>query len=142
MEEKFIKQLKQDLNGSDFGSKQDDLQIWYNKEGDCLQFKTIPNVATIGKRIDEYLTLYISIEDEKPIGFQLKDVRALIKDLGVDLMAVQAGYVSGDKSLVSITALMLKALVKMPESINRFSGYANAFRTIVKDVDNVKIPVA
>lgn len=141
MEEKFIRQLKQDLEGSDFGSRQDDLQIWYNKEGDCFQFKTMQHVATMGKRIDEYLTLYISIEDGKPVGFQLKDINALIKELDIDLMAVQAGYVSGDKSLVSITALMLRALVKMPESVNRISGYTDAFRTMVKDVDNVKIPV-
>ena len=141
MEETFIEQLKRDSKTEDFGSEKDNLQIWYNKEGDCLQFKTKQHVAMIGKRIDEYLTLYISLEDGKPIGFQLKDIHALIKELDMDAMAVQAGYVSEDKSLVSITALIFKAFIKRPESIDRIAGYTDAFRAIVKETDNVKIPV-
>lgn len=142
MEEKLIKQLKQDLEGSDFGSKQNDLLIWYNKEGDCIQFKT-KHVATIGRRIDRYLTLYISVEDKQPIGFQLKDIHALFDEYDLDLMAVQADYTSGDKKLVSVTAtgLILKAFTKMPESINRFSGYEEAFRTMVGKNVEVDIPL-
>lgn len=141
MEEKFIEQLKQDLKGADFGSKQDNLQLWYNKEGDCIQFKTMQHVPVARRRIDEYLTLYISIENKKPIGFQLKDIHALIAEHG-NLMTVQAGYTFTDKSVISITALILKAFVKMPESINRFSGYRDAFSTMARDVENLEIPIA
>lgn len=141
MEEKFITQLKQDIEGKDFGSRQDDLQLWYNEEGDCIQFKTM-HVATIRKRIDEYLTLYISIEDNKPIGFQLKDIHALINEHKMDSIIVQADYSSSDKKLVSISMLIFEAFVKMPRTINRTSGYAEAFRTIARDVDSVEIPTA
>ncbi|MFQ5964686.1 MAG: hypothetical protein ACE5KZ_10405 [Candidatus Scalinduaceae bacterium] len=141
MEKEFINQIMQDAKGSDFGSKQHDLQIWYNQEGDCIHFKTM-HVATIRKRIDEYLTLYLSIEDKKPIGFQLKDIHALFNVYDMDLMAVQADYTSKDKRLVSITTLMLKAFAKIPSpTINRFSGYSDAFRTIPKDADKVEIPI-
>jgi hypothetical protein len=141
MEDAFIKQLQQDTEGSEFGSGQDELQLWYNQEGDCIQFITM-HVATIGKRIDEYLTLYVSIEDNKPIGFQLKDIHALINKYDMDVMAVQADYTSQDKRLVSIATLMLKTFAKMPETINRISGYSEAFRTIARDAScNVEIPV-
>ncbi|MFQ5962769.1 MAG: hypothetical protein ACE5KZ_00615 [Candidatus Scalinduaceae bacterium] len=141
MEEKFIEQVTQGLKGSDFGSKQHEPQIWYNKEGDCIQFKT-RHVATIRKRIDEYLTLYATMEDEDPIGFQLKDIHALASVHDIDLMAIQADYTSRDKKLVSISMLIFKAFAKRPPSINRISGYTDAFRTMVKDGDNVKIPVS
>ncbi len=115
MEEDFIKQLEQDIAGIDFGSKQDDLQMWYNERGDCIQFKTM-NVPAIRERIDECLTLYFSIEDQKPIGFQLKDIKALANLLDVDIM-VKADITSSDKSLISITALILfKAYTQMPET--------------------------
>jgi hypothetical protein len=137
MEEKFITRLKQNLKGSDFGSKQDDVHLWYNEEGDCIQFKTT-HVATIGKRVDEYLTLYISVENQKPIGFQLKDVQALLNAQNLDLMAVQVDYASLDKSLVSVSMLIFEAYSKMPTTINRKFGYSEAIRTMVKD--KVEIP--
>ncbi|MCP4987406.1 MAG: hypothetical protein GY928_15520 [Colwellia sp.] len=99
------------------------------------------HVATIGKRVDEYLTLYVSIEDQKPIGFQLKDIHALFNVYDADLMKVQADYTSKDKRLVSIATLMLKAFSKAPSpTINRISGYSDAFRTMVKGTDSVEIP--
>ena len=64
MEETFITHLRQELQRSDYGSKHGDIQIWYNEAGDCIQFKTTDHIATRGKRIDEYLTLYVAIEDE------------------------------------------------------------------------------
>ena len=144
MAETFVSQLEQDIKGPDFGSKQDVLRIWYNKEGDCVQFKTMPNVATKRKRIDGYLTLYVSIEDGKTIGFQLKDIRALIEEHGdAGIMDVQAGYTTEDKRLVSITAtaLILIALKKSTDFVNRISGYEDAIRTVPKE-DSLEIPVA
>ena len=139
MEKKFTKQLDQDIAGSDFGSKQDDLQMWYNERGDYIQFKTM-SIPTIRERIDEFLTLYISIEDQKPIGFQLKDIEALANLHDVGIM-VKADIASSDKSLVSITALILfKAYTQMPESEDRRSGYGEAFRTLArKDLETSAI---
>lgn len=139
MEDTFLKELNKDIQSDDFGSGQNDPVIWYNEEGDCLQFKTM-HVATIGKRIDEYLTLYLSAEDDKPIGFQLKDIHALYSKHDADLMAVHADYTSKDRILISVSMLMLKAFKKKAESINRLSGYSEAF-SITRDVDKVEIPV-
>ncbi len=57
-------------------------------------------VATLGKRIDEFLTLYISMKDKKAIGFQLKDIHALINKYDVDLITVQADYASSTMSIL------------------------------------------
>ena len=140
MEEEFIKQLKNDIKSPEFGSKQDDHLMWYNKEGDCIHFKTM-DVDIIGKRIDEFLTLYISIEEHKPVGFQLKDIHALTSAHDIDLM-VQADVTTKDKRLISISMLILKAFDKKPANISRFSGYADAVGVMAKDAYNVEIPVA
>ncbi len=128
------------MKSKEFGSGKDTAKIWYNSVGDCIQFKT-DHVPSMRKRIDEYLTLYLTLEDQKPIGFQLKDVHALINKYEIDLFAVQAEYTPADKKLISITTLILKAFSKMPANPNRISGYTDAFNTIVKDEDKVEIPV-
>ena len=139
MEETFLEELQRGIQSDDFGSEQDNPTIWYNEEGDCLQFKTM-HVATIGKRIDEYLTLYLSAEDNKPIGFQLKDIHALYNKHDADLMAVHADYTSKGRILISMSMLMLKAFKKKEESINRLTGYSEAF-SITRGVDKVELPV-
>lgn len=140
MEEEFIKQLEKDIKSPEFGSKRDDLLMWYNKEGDCIHFKTM-DVDIVGKRIDEFLTLYISIEEQKPVGFQLKDIHALTSAHDIDLM-VQADVATKDKRLISINMLIFKAFAKKPPNINRFSGYTDAIGVMAKDAYNVEIPVA
>ncbi len=140
MEDTFLEELKRDIQSDDFGSGHDAPNIWYNEDGDCLQFKTT-HVATIGKRIDEYLTLYLSAENNEPIGFQLKDIHALYSKHDADLMSVQADYTSEGKILISMSMLMLKAFKKKKESINRLTGYSEAF-SITRGVDRVEIPVA
>jgi hypothetical protein len=138
--EEFIKQLENDIKSPEFGSKQDDHLMWYNKEGDCIHFKTM-DVDITRKRIDEFLTLYISIDERKPIGFQLKDIHALTSLLDVDLM-VEADVTTEDKRLVSINMLILKAFAKKPVNINRVSGYTDAVDVMTKDEYNIEIPVA
>lgn len=138
--DEFIKQLEKDIKSPEFGSMRDDHLMWYNEEGDCIHFKTM-DVDIVGKRIDEFLTLYISIDEKKPVGFQLKDIHALTTAHDIDLM-VQADVTARDKRLVSINMLILKAFAKKPPNINRFSGYTDAVGVIAKDTYNVEIPVA
>ncbi|MBS1258867.1 MAG: hypothetical protein MAG551_01931 [Candidatus Scalindua arabica] len=139
--DEFIKQLENDIKSPEFGSKPNDHLMWYNKEGDCIHFKTM-DVDIIGKRIDEFLTLYISIEEQKPIGFQLKDIHALTRLLDADIM-VETDVTTSDKRLVSINMLILKAFAKRPPNINRVSGYTDAVGVITKDEYNsVEIPVS
>ncbi len=137
--DEFTKQLEKDIKSPEFGSKQDDHLMWYNKEGDCIHFKTM-DVDIIGKRIDEFLTLYISIEEQKPVGFQLKDIHALTSAHDIDIM-VQADVTTKDKRLISINMLILKAFAKKPANISRFSGYTDAVGVMTKD-EYKEIPAA
>ena len=54
---------------------------WYNPYGDCVVYK-MANEAAVADRIDELLTIYRSVEDDRAIGFQIKGVLAIIKKFG------------------------------------------------------------
>lgn len=96
---------------------------WYNSHGDCIVYQTADE-AVIAERIDEFLTIYRSAVDNRPIGFQLKEVLALISAYGIDGLSVES-EVQGDQ-LVSVKALLLAAYERLPVSIHRRKGYAMA----------------
>ena len=53
---------------------------FYNEDGDCVEsfFKMDSYYA---KRIDDYITLYLSDETDEVIGFVLKNVKELVNNL-------------------------------------------------------------
>lgn len=61
---------------------------WYNPYGDCVVFHASPDEG-YADRVDSVLTLYRSIEDDTVIGFQLKDVGAIIDELDCDGVEVR-----------------------------------------------------
>ena len=137
--DKFIKDIIGSFKKSEkIGSCKSDLPIWYNEQGDCIQF-IADQVAEIADRIDDYLTIYRSAEDDKPIGFQLKDVKALIRKFGYKGIQVEA--LVSQKNLVSVTALLLSAFCDMGPSISRREGYARAIQTLPREADRIPIPV-
>ncbi|MBI4570300.1 MAG: hypothetical protein HY719_18050 [Planctomycetes bacterium] len=64
-------------------------EIWYNLHGDCLEF-CAANEGVEGDRIDSVITIYRSTLDRRPIGFQVKGVRALIDLLDATSFSVEA----------------------------------------------------
>jgi hypothetical protein len=46
----------------------------YFQESDCLEYVR-SDIPTIYRRVDEFLTLIVSMEDREPIGFSLKGFR-------------------------------------------------------------------
>ncbi|MEW6684229.1 MAG: hypothetical protein AB1451_15135 [Nitrospirota bacterium] len=103
---------------------------WFNPFGDCIEFQS-ESVAVVADRIDDFLTLYRSAENNEVIGFQLKDVTALLRDLGYQDLEVR--WSMDDKRIVSLTALLLKAYGRSNLTIHRLSGYSQAIRTIEDD---------
>ena len=137
--EDFLKELISKFGkGEKLGSRKDELHIWYNEDGDCVQFQS-DQVAIIRQRIDEYLTVYRSAESNEIIGFQLKDIKALINKYECDIFAVKAAV--KNKVLISITTLLLKAFSKQSPTINRLQGYDNAIKSVPKENEEVAIPV-
>lgn len=125
--ENFLRELHEAAKSNEFGYQKDQMQIWYNPDGDCLQFQA-DHVAVIGDRIDDYLTIYRSAETNEPIGFQLKDVMALISKYYYDGIIVKADVDKG--KLVCVTALLVRLLSESRPSIIRKEGYTEALESL------------
>ncbi len=98
---------------------------WYNQDGDCLVYK-MANEATIADRIDELLTIYRSAQDNRPIGFQIKGIAAIIGKLGLVGLAICSQADAASMKSVSIAALLLAAYEDRPFTVGRRIGYAEA----------------
>lgn len=98
---------------------------WYNAHGDCITFQCADE-AVVADRIDDILTIYRSALDSRPIGFQLKDVKALMRKsdwAGVVVNCKQDGH---EVQEVSLSALLLTAYEALRPSISRRRAYAMA----------------
>ena len=116
---------------SDFVSGRQEFvaEPWYNPHGDCVVYQTADE-AVVRDRIDELLTIYRSGEDNRPIGFQIKGVHAIIRKFGLDGLAVES-EVNGDRiRSVSLTLLLLAAYEAGPRSVGRRQAYAGAMSPI------------
>jgi hypothetical protein len=100
---------------------------WYNHHGDCVVFQ-MANEAVIGDRVDEILTVYRSAVDQRPIGYQIKGIAALISKFGVDGLLLESETTDEQLQSVSITALLLAAYEGGPKTFQRRLAYANAMR--------------
>ncbi|OHB77285.1 MAG: hypothetical protein A2Z25_10535 [Planctomycetes bacterium RBG_16_55_9] len=96
---------------------------WYNALGDCIEYHTA-NEAVVADRIDEKLTIYRSVTTNKPVGFKLKDVQAILSRYGCAGLAVMS--LEQNKTLISVAAILLAAYEDGPPSIKRRLAYANA----------------
>ena len=100
---------------------------WYNPHGDCIVYKMV-NEAAVADRIDEWLTMYNSVIDDRPIGFQIKGVHAIIRKFGLDGLTVSWDDDSKAVKDVSIGVLLLAAHEEGPRTLGRRKAYAVAMR--------------
>jgi len=98
---------------------------WYNPHGDCIVYK-IADEAVVAERIDDLLTVYNSAVDNRPIGFQIKGVRAIIQKLSLDGLAVVSQAKAGAVKSISIVALLLAAYEERDPTLARRRAYASA----------------
>lgn len=118
MEEHFLNEIASGLCRPETVSR----KPWYNPHGDCIVYQTVDE-AVVADRIDEFLTIYRSASDGRAVGFQIKEVMALIRIFGYDTLRVQA-RLEGDK-LISLRALWLAAYEQSASSIQRRIAYAS-----------------
>ena len=109
---------------------------WYNAEGDCIVYK-MADEALVADRVDELLTVYNSAVDNRPIGFQIKGVLAIIKKFGFDALAVSSEADDQGMKSISIIALLLAAYEEGPRTFARRKAYAVAMQC---PVENGTIP--
>lgn len=98
---------------------------WYNPHGDCIVYK-IADEAVVANRVDEVLTVYNSAVDDRPIGFQIKGVQAIIRKYGLDGLGVHSTRDGGEVTSISIVALLLAAYEEGPHTLGRRRAYATA----------------
>ena len=112
---------------------------WYNTDGDCIEFLAAQE-AYVADRIDAFLTIYRSVENRTPIGFQIKDVMALVEKCGVDGLKVEC-EVDGEE-LISVSALLFEAFGSERTSIARRQGYAMASQALTGDRSRDQVALA
>ena len=111
---------------------------WYNPYGDCVVFK-MADEAVVANRVDELLTVYNSAVDDRPIGFQIKGVHAIIAKFGLDGLAVSSEADAKGVKRISIALLLLAAYDEGPRTLGRRKAYATAMEC---PVEKQTIPAA
>lgn len=107
-------------------------EVWYNAIGDCVEF-CAEDVAVVADRIDDVITIYRSAVDERPIGFQIKGVLALLRLLDASMMRVEHQQAGSTVTRVSVDVLLAAAVRKSMEGSDvprRLDRYPDFFRTI------------
>ena len=116
------------LNDFVVGVKREDPRPWFNPFGDCIIFQ-MHDEAVVADRIDELLTILRSSKTRRPIGYQLKGVKALVRKLGLDGLCVESCSDEVELKSVALSALFLRAYQSGPETLNRTHGYSVALET-------------
>jgi len=98
---------------------------WYNPYGDCVTHK-MADEAIVADRVDEWLTVYNSAVDNRPIGFQIKGVHAIITKFGLDGLAVSWELDTKSVKSISVAMLLLAAYEQGPRTMSRRKAYAGA----------------
>lgn len=113
------------LEGQFEGEQRFRSEPWYNAHGDCIVYQTADE-GLVADRIDEILTIYRSAIDNRPIGYQIKDVIALIRRFGWDGLACVSEASGDEVTSVSVAALLLAAYEGGPKTTSRRQAYASA----------------
>src|SRR3990167_583032 len=103
---------------------------FYNAAGDCLEFQA-SDEAVIADRINEVITIYRSAVDERPIGFQIKGIVALLRLLDASEVQVEAESDGDVVSRVTVKVLLVAALKKAlscPSGSRYLKPYAELLR--------------
>jgi len=107
------------------GSPEFRAEPWYNPYGDCIVYQ-VADEAFVAERVDEVLTVYNSAIDDRPIGFQIKGIHAIVRKFGLDALAVESEADSGVVRSISIVALLLAAYEEGKPTLARRRAYAAA----------------
>ena len=99
---------------------------WYNPHGDCVTF-AVADEARVADRIDGVLTIYRSAIDNRPIGYQIKGVLAIVRRFGLGGVSIES-IESDDRGgkLLSVSMLLLAAYEAGPRNVFRREAYTTA----------------
>ncbi len=98
-------------------------EAWYNRYGDCIIYQTA-NEAVVADRVDGLLTVYRSAVDNRPIGFQVKGVQAIVEKFGAEGLSIEAAGIGDKIQTISVALLLLVAYEQGPMTSERRRAYA------------------
>lgn len=102
-------------------------QPWYNKHGDCVEFRACGE-AYYAERVDGFLTIYRDIEDDRPVGFQVKGVLTLLQTFPFERLTIEAEVSEDRLTKISLDQLLLLAFRQGEDNDGcRLAGYSSAF---------------
>lgn len=109
--------------------------IWYNRDGDCLEYSTV-NEAVVADRIDCVITIYRSAVDNRPVGFQIKGVSAILGLMDATHLRVVCGesnaVVRHVKVEVALMAALKKSLSENPQATRHLDRYAKVLSVMAE----------
>lgn len=112
---------------------------WYNPYGDCIEYQTVDE-AVVADRIDEILTIYRSFLTQRPIGFKIKGIDAILIKFGYDGLAVMSEQNGTTVKAISIYTLLLAAYEIAEPTIKRRNAYSDVYA--LTSSSNLNIPLS
>lgn len=135
MEEHFLQKYVE-------GEQKFRAEPWYNSYGDCLEYQTADE-AVVADRIDEILTVFRSVLDNRPIGFKIKGIAAVLNKFGFDGLAIASEQNGTIVKTISIYTLLLAAYEIAPPNIKRRNAYSDVYADILTQGEaNLNIPIS
>jgi hypothetical protein len=106
--------------------------VYNNVEGDCIEFYVSTN-DYYSKRVDDYLTLYLDIDSDDIVGFNIKNIRRIFNKLSQDKSAWAFIIDDGHVELKVLFTMMLLKDNKADEAVIR------EYKQVTKIAQNCQI---
>jgi hypothetical protein len=108
---------------------------YYGHEEDSLTFY-FDKAESYGRRVDELLTLFLSLKTDELVGFQVKGVRKNLKRLGDFGIAIKHG-----KIRCGLFFHLLAFLAEKPEQQRNYLDLGKQTRNVEMDLDEQLVEV-
>src|SRR5262245_36009793 len=103
---------------------------YYGADEDCLTFY-FDNAESYGKRVDELLTVFLSVKNDELVGCQVKGIRQNLKRLGNFGIAIKHGKVRLD-----LFFHLLAYLAKKPQLRQKYLDLSQRLKDVEVEFDD------
>jgi hypothetical protein len=108
---------------------------YYGPEEDSLTFY-FAKAESYGKRVDELLTLFLSVKNDKLVGCQVKGIRKHLKRLGHFGIAIKHGKVRLD-----LFFHLLAFLAEKPQQRQKYLDLSQRIKDVEVEFDDALVRV-
>jgi len=109
---------------------------FYNPYGDCIDYQTVDE-AYFGDRVNSFITLYRSMKDRRAIGFLIKGVEHVLRNLGCQIVTI--GTDQQPDGTISLVTIVFAAIQEAEEKASR--EQLDALGTLVPSMVDKTFPI-